>query len=379
MPKDLATKKVEVIVTLENGGDVFGRIIGHDGKPVEDLEIVTSSFSHQWTTRTREDGWFKMSGIRPAAQLSWKFAPQRVKQRHAEMAKLTSAKVLPATTTLVGDVIVDNYSVLAQPLPELNIDDLDNDAALQKITEYILKVKKQIPTDAHNSVYISSDDPLPVFHRRVVAKLQPYLQELADRQPGTDFELRTINVACEHLLQLSEAGRLLGRPANSLVKECRERLLKNHAERDEAQSLILRLTSSFGTSVRNEPSESWSELFEYPVQNETKATAAANLFAFEVYAIRKTSMIQSPDVAFKKRFKTFKANLEKSAQHIASLDSKKHPFADRQIRRMAPYAYSIFDASQWNQGQEKMYEPKRAKLILKELNKYKDKFSRFMD
>ena len=378
-PKDSNQTMVEISIALQDGGDVFGRIVSQTGQAVENLHVQASSEDQLWKTQTRSDGWFKMEGVRPGEKFRWRLDRKRVKERRIEMTKLAAIQVESSRLSIVGEIIVDDYTALAEPFPPLELDGLDNETALSQVVKAIVELKQRIPETSFKASSYSSSDPLPMFKTRLVSHFKSHIIELANRSQGSEFEFKTLCAACDNLLELPQLGGALGRDGHQLGNFCRDRLLKNHARRDEAQRLILRLTMAFARMTRIHEVDTWSEILDHPVHLKTKAACATRMFQLGVHEVRQHCETRLHEKMFQDSFRRFKKTLTSVVQHIDELDPKVHKYESESFRRSVGYAFRVFDSSQWTPQQKKAYVKLRADKVLAELKQHQSKLDAFLD
>jgi len=278
---ELEGNLIPLTISLLPGANILGQVVDDNENGIADLTISARSGDHSsgqlWTTKTREDGWFKMQGIPPGAALKWSLDQTRVKASKLEIAK---EDLIQGQTTTIEPIVATDYSMLAVELPEIEIGGLSNDAALEVLVAYIKDYHALIPEMDHQNenrkfVSRSSSDPVPSFNSRVAYKVIPSIKKLAEREPGSDFELRVL-VGCGELLFYDPWNtRMIGTSATNFRNYCHPRLLKHHADKKEAQLLLVDLADK--TSLFGNDNKAWKKLLDASPFEETKAIAAIKI------------------------------------------------------------------------------------------------------
>ncbi len=202
-------------------------------------------------------------------------------------------------------IVCADFSTLIEELPEIEIGGLSNQASLEVLLAYIRDNIARIPqamddlrSNPDRKFFSggSSSDPVPAFRKRIVAKVLPVFKELANREPGSDFELSL-------LLNTSiETGTLMSKDWELQQFRLR-RLLGNHVHRLEAQKPIMSLISGSkslfrftcaGFTESSPPEETkaiawlWSvNFYRNGVVNACRASANQKIFDERLAGLRK--------------------------------------------------------------------------------------------
>lgn len=280
------SKSIPITIVLQPGGDVVGRIVDEAGDGIAGLKlgctVRVNGFGgpgQEWMTETRDDGWFRMRGLPPRARSSWGVDRTRVKTALFEgKIEIDTTPLESGQVLAVQPVVCADFLCLLGELPELSIDGLDDEAALRALLNYIAGQFSRIPPrmtpqdQTENSLWKvrSSADPVPAFKSRVVAKVQPLLEQLIDRQPGTDFELRA-------LVAVNDAARDRGNSWDQprLRQLVVRRLMANQLDNPSARELIARVVMTDDTPFSS--IENLRLLVEKSPFDDTRAIACARL------------------------------------------------------------------------------------------------------
>ena len=308
-PVDADSKIIPATINLLPSANVIGQITDTDGKGIADLKVLARGNGQTWTTKTKSDGWFKMTGLWAGAKLQWIVDERRVKtMRSSGRIEIDISGLRQGETLQVAPIACIDFTELAGELPEIEIGGLSNEKALEVLETYLLDSVDRIPknyqkfvpnSDDPNRKFFnsrSSGDPIPAYRNRLAQKAIPVIKELAARDPGSDFEFKLLVQASASL-----NGGMLSR--NTFQNYCLERLIADHAERESAQNLLIQLSSTSFSSDGRE----WENVLEATTFEETKLVAAYRL----VYVHLNKAVQNSHSRTEAKVFDTHLANLEK--------------------------------------------------------------------
>jgi hypothetical protein len=175
-------------------------------------------------------------------------------------------------------IVCVDFSSLLGELPEIEIGGLDKEAAFEVLRSFVKDANARIPDkftvrnfqDPDYRKFFSrrsSGDPLPSYRKRIVDKAIPVIEEIAERDPGSDFELEVLEYATSTIGN----GMMSSHTINQL---CRKRLFENQIDNPAAQKLLIRLTSSAHSMPAG---KHWRDLFEATKFEETKLVASYRL------------------------------------------------------------------------------------------------------
>jgi len=341
LPADEAeTNIIEVTIPLLAGGDVVGQVIDLDDKPVAGLKVKASlsrGGGQTWKTETRDDGWFKMVGLPEGAKPDWDLDSKRVKTVKSDGRIDLDLSLLKAGQTLEVDPIVCiDYKELADPLPELEIGGLSNEAAFKLLAAYIEDCKSLVPKE-HWVGYAwdqpeklrrffssrSSGDPIPSFRKRMVKKILPVIKKMADRDPGSEFELKLLMYVDGSIAQNQPLG------VRELEQFCFKRLMDRHLKNEKAQKPIVRLANR-ASALKNR-SKTWEAIRDGSPFDETKTVASIRIVMQRLNSCRNAVGDKTGD----KEFKEEAESLESSLDQLKKIDPEILAKSKNELRLMA--------------------------------------------
>lgn len=247
---DLTERVVRVELALGWTAKVEGQIVDQNGNGIDDLSFTIVSLSSEyqsgqsWKTRTREDGRFRIVGVPIGGELGWSTDTSRVETFPTGLVIDTSA--LPVGGTLhLNPLRCYDFSMLAEPLPKLEINGLSDRAALVKIMGYLQSALARIPNTKDPALTVGNANRRPVldFQSKLFDAVLPALKKLGDRNPGNDLELEMLTAIWE--IESNEAiGSSLG--ATRAKQFVGEQLMKNQLRNEAAQPLLLEALKAGG-------------------------------------------------------------------------------------------------------------------------------------
>ena len=346
---DSETEIIPVMVELLSPGNVIGQIVDTDGKGIGGLEISVSSgkssystSGQAWKTKTRSDGWFQVEGLMVGGELHWKLDKKRVKTENSGgVVKIDTSDLQHGETLRIVDpVMCVDYTQLLGELPEITIEGLENEAALKAIAAYIDENIQRMPFHGTNEFRLppeiqkfftssSSDDPGPVFHQRISDSVFSKLKLLADREPGSEFEFKVIDVILSSLE--ADPGNF-GMGDNQLKNYCYERLFKNHIKSKYAQSRLLEMSSS---GFHFDQNKAWLKLANASPFTQTKEILSKQIVSFNIGNLVNFCREGAEQKQFETLFKTIDEHLSLIKKYEAENEGQP---ADSQVYRRLPSA-----------------------------------------
>jgi hypothetical protein len=312
------TGETQLIINLLPGANVRGQVTDQNANAVADLEVTARSGDYRagqtWTTQTRPDGWFEMQGLPPGSKLRWSLDPKRVK---SNPIKIPESDLVQGTTITIDPVECMDYSMLLGELPEIEIGGLSNEDALQVLLTFIKDSHARIPIlkeneDGNGMPRFSSwgsGDPVPAFKDKISTKTIPIIKELADREPGSDFELKLLISTGALLFNDSSNMRFpgamsyAGTKASNFQSYFQQRLLKNHVNNEKAQSLMIQTAGSIRSY--QDINKHLRELYEATPFEKTKIQVAARMLTNFGNKLRQSSAQSSSKSEFEKQLVEF--------------------------------------------------------------------------
>jgi hypothetical protein len=319
---DSTVESIPMTISLQRGGDVAGRVLTRDDIPIEGLEVSAHSgspfyASQVWSTRTRSDGKFKLQGLPIESSLTWYLDATRVKTSQSEGAVTADTSELAIGRTLeIKPFVCIDCSELAEELPEIEIGGLTSDAALALLEAYTNDCIAKIPYGFNDMEGGSNSDPAPAYIQRVAEKTWPVIKELADREPGSDFELRLLQSCQRTILQSPWTNYAMkGIELKTFVAR---RLLTNHITREEAQKSII--ASQRGDHIF-ESHKGWQQVYDASPFERTKQVAAYQMFMGYYFNLRAANRNDGAWKAFEEKLAKFDQSLARLEKHMQETDS----------------------------------------------------------
>jgi hypothetical protein len=278
-----------------------------------------------------------MQGLPPGSKLRWSLDPKRVK---SNPIKIPESDLVQGTTITIDPVECMDYSMLLGELPEIEIGGLSNEDALQVLLTFMNDSYARIPApknedalqvlltfikDSHARIPIlkenedgngmprfsswGSGDPVPAFKDKISTKTIPIIKELADREPGSDFELKLLISTGALLFNDSSNMRFpgamgyAGTKASNFQSYFQQRLLKNHVNNEKAQSLMIQTAGSIRSY--QDINKHLRELYEATPFEKTKIQVAARMLTNFGNKLRQSSAQSSSKSEFEKQLVEF--------------------------------------------------------------------------
>lgn len=328
---ELVDRVIRVDLNLAGGASVEGQIVDQNGKGIGGLsfslasESSVSRSSQSWRTKTREDGRFRVVGIPTGGKLGWSVDSSRVSvfQPGVEI----DATELPDGGTLqLGLVRCYDFSMLAEPLPKLDVSGLSDDDALAKISTYVKTEMARIPNVEGLPLMVGgSSAPIPTFQSKLIRAVLPALKQLAGREPGSNFELKALKVIWE--LAASRAFHMSIEAANS-KRFVGHQLLKNQMDNDAAQSLLLVALSDGETTVNMGAVLPQLTKSKFP---KTRLRAAAYLAMMQIEATSSQARQSVDPSKFDSEFQKLEKSLEQLKKHSKDFED---PATIERVRKL---------------------------------------------
>ena len=289
---------IPLTIELMNPPSVLGRIVDTDGEGIGGLEVTASlggsifRASQIWKTKTKPDGWFKMAGL-SFGEINWSLDRSRVVTKGGSRGKIQidTTELQNSSLLKVPPVVCVNVTELSKELSSLDLDSLNNKDASVALKTYIQDYIDKVPDGPRE--YFSSyggDDAVPSFMKRLRAKALVKLEKLADREPGSDFELQLATTAPTFFgTRKSHIARTQG---DEIDQWCAKRLLENHIQNPDAQEKLIDVVSRTTFSrmgwmgARREMHQQWNTLLQSSQFKKTRAAAASELVLIQSQAMR---------------------------------------------------------------------------------------------
>ena len=282
---DAGSNEIEVSIEMQTTGSIAGSIVGVDGEPVKKVWIratAGSMFSGGlgWWTSTRDDGQFLLKNIPVGIPLEWQIDTSRVKvtQPNARI-ELDISQLRSGETLEVPPIVVVDYSHLAEPLADIDLESLEDEEALVALTKYAHQNLAKLPKrEMSLSGTYSSQDADALFVQKLAKKLEGLVIELGDRDPGGDYELKVLSAASWWFHDPRNMGGVITSYGQSLNYAIHARLLENHIENELAQDALIRNTTEVSRmTLGRDGGGKWRDLREKSPFKKTKSAASVKL------------------------------------------------------------------------------------------------------
>ena len=275
---------------------------------------------HTWTTETREDGKFLMADFPVGIEAHWMLDEKRAKTSRGNAIEPDLSAMRSRSTLEIPPIRILDLGDLADPFPEVVIDSPDNDLALQKLHEFAVEQVARLPEfSKETQKFLSSrsgGDAIGQYCSRLEKKLIPLIEELADRDAGGEYELQVLSRASSWFIRKHKPGTIphlgLSIEGKRITKLCHERLMANQIEREDAQSLLVQLTSKAPRRAYNDSTGAWEELKAKSPFEKTKANADCHIAVSKVWNVQQQCVSSVSAEDFQKHIKDLKAKLTSS-------------------------------------------------------------------
>jgi hypothetical protein len=319
---DDESNTIEMTLTLSDPGNVQGQILNFDGKPAAGLTVTASTAGfagreagHIWTTETREDGKFLMADFPVGIEAKWTLDGQRAKTTNNNRIEPDLSAMRSRSTLEIPPIRILDLGDLVDPFPEVAIDSPDDSVALQKLSEFAVEQVARLPESSKEiNEFVSSrhgGDAIAQYSGRLEEKLIPLIEELADRDAGGEYELQVLSQASTWFVRKHKPGTIpyfgISMEGTRITKLCHERLMTNQIEREEAQSLLVQLTSKVDQRSYNDRTKAWKELKEKTPFEKTKANADCHIAIGKVWDVQQQCLSGVSNEDFQLRIKEMKS------------------------------------------------------------------------
>ena len=354
---------------------MLGQIVDEEGAGIPDLTVQAKSggiytAGQVWTTKTRKDGRFKMQGLPASQKMTWSLDKTRVKTTSFKARiEIDTSELTSDTTLKIEPIVCCDFSMLLGELPELDVKGLSNDESVKVLKAYIKDCFARIPKVPRKYTRQGgSDDPLHLYVEKVIAKTQPVIWEIIERNPGIEFELKLLADMGRLITRNRHTDGMFGRSGNQFNALVFKRLLEKHVDKKEAQEpLVVAIMSSLG-----EREKRWQRLFDASPFPETKALAATQLAVSAIHKIGSTCEADHSQSSFEKIFAEYDKQLSYVEEHAKELGPKWGTFSKTHFLEQLKYLERRLKPSEKNAPTSGALQPPkldqaRTKKVLKRL------------
>ena len=306
-----------------------------------------------------------MQGLPPGVTLRWSLDRARVKK--SKNIVIAGAELEQGKTLTIEPILCSDYSMLAGELPDIEIGGLSNEAALQVLMTFMKDSYDRIPNENAEGKdgvrkYSSwgSSDPVPQFKDRVAGKAIPIIEELADRDPGSEFELKLLVSAGTILFYDPGFRDNFGTKATNFRSYCQRRLLKNHVGNDDAQELLIDTAGKMFAHKDN--NRHLRELYEASPFKKTKVNVAARMLGNLTFSLQNSSKESAAQSDFEKQFAEFDKMATIIDQNVELLSPRANQVLNAQLghadRSLVHHFKVLAEETAARPNAEKMNEPR---------------------
>lgn len=271
-----AGQKPEILILqLRNGSTILGEVVDERGKGMADLKVsavshetvfhTTSNGRQVWTTRTRDDGKFRIVGVTPLRDYEITLGNRNVKLLTGVVSLDGKSSLLPNAVFKLPRVECVDMRMLDESFPEISIAGMKQAEAVEVVRRYLerqLQRIPEIPIRFKDTTGRSGGDPVPAFLDRLVEKVLPICKKTAALAPGSKAELQLLNYL--QLITNLEPHAYPGAGVKQTRDFMLDRILRHYNEDPVVQPLLLRIAQR---------GDKWQRLMEDAKSQETQQFA----------------------------------------------------------------------------------------------------------